>query len=80
MEWPKLFHNGLASSGDVGTGMLLPRAGWIGSWKYGTSLWNGDIGSTLPILATSLKTMIRCTRSHMPRTRGAAQSLPRLVC
>ena len=26
--------------------------------KYGASLWNGDIGSTLPILATSLKTLI----------------------
>ena len=58
VEWPKLFHDGLASTGDTDTGMLLPRAGWIGTWKYGASLWNGDIGSTLPILATSLKSMI----------------------
>ena len=29
--------------------MTLPRAGWIGTWKYGGSLWTGDIGSTFPI-------------------------------
>eukprot|EP01050_Picozoa_sp_SAG11_P011092 SAG11_NODE_1151_length_5668_cov_6.748070_2_plen_824_part_00 len=57
VHWPKLFHDGIASAGDT-PGMLLPRAGWIGSWKYGASLWNGDIGSTLPILANSIKTML----------------------
>lgn len=58
VQWPKLFQDGLAKSGDNETGMLLPRAGWIGQWKHGTSLWNGDIGSTFGVLATSLKTMI----------------------
>ena len=58
VQWPKLFQDGLAKSGDNETGMLLPCAGWIGQWKHGTSLWNGDIGSTFGVLATSLKTMI----------------------
>ena len=39
-------------------GCCCPRAGWIGQWKYGTSLWSGDIGSTLPILAQALKSVI----------------------
>lgn len=65
--WPKLFRDGLqqasarasaSSSRQVLNGVLLPRAGWIGSWKFGASLWNGDIGSTFPILATSLKTIL----------------------
>ena len=33
VQWPKLFQDGLAKSGDNETGMLLPRAGWIGQWK-----------------------------------------------
>ena len=28
VEWPKLFHDGLKSTGDT-PGMLLPRAGWV---------------------------------------------------
>ena len=38
--------------------VTLPRAGWIGTWKWGASLWTGDIGSTLPILADAVKTIL----------------------
>jgi alpha-D-xyloside xylohydrolase len=68
VAWPKLFRDGLEHALGIGDGqqkkvkgldgVLLPRAGWIGTWKHGASLWNGDIGSTLPILATSLKTIL----------------------
>lgn len=57
VAWPKVFHDGLKSEGESDV-ILLPRAGWIGTWKYGASLWTGDIGSTMPILATSVKTVL----------------------
>ena len=52
MLWPKVFYDGLRSEGEKeGTVMMLPRAGWVGTWKWGGALWTGDIGSTFPILA-----------------------------
>ena len=47
----------LVSSGETEI-MLLPRAGWTRTWKYGASLWTGDIGSTMPVLPASVKTLI----------------------
>jgi len=57
VQWPKVFHDGLVSEGESEV-VTLPRAGWIGTWKYGGSLWTGDIGSTFPILATQIKTIL----------------------
>ena len=57
MEWPKLFADGLRAAGETEFA-TLPRAGWIGTWKHAASLWTGDIGSTMPVLAVAVKTML----------------------
>jgi alpha-glucosidase (family GH31 glycosyl hydrolase) len=30
--------------------VMLPRAGWVGTWRHGAVLWSGDIGSTMEVL------------------------------
>jgi alpha-D-xyloside xylohydrolase len=37
VAWPKVIHDGLVSEGETDV-VMLPRAGWIGTWKYGGAL------------------------------------------
>lgn len=48
--WAQTFHDGLRRSGEKDI-IMLPRAGWAGSWRYGAALWSGDIQSTMPVMA-----------------------------
>eukprot|EP00463_Aulacantha_scolymantha_P003726 TRINITY_DN461_c0_g1_i2.p1 TRINITY_DN461_c0_g1~~TRINITY_DN461_c0_g1_i2.p1 ORF type:complete len:433 (-),score=81.46 TRINITY_DN461_c0_g1_i2:20-1318(-) len=60
--WSQAFHDGLSQSGEKDI-IMLPRAGWTGSWRYGAALWSGDIGSTLPVMADQLPTGISAQMS-----------------
>jgi len=60
--WAQTFHDGLIKSGEKDV-IMLPRAGWTGSWRYGAALWSGDIGSTLPVMADQLPTGISAQMS-----------------
>jgi len=51
--WAQTFHDGLRNSGEKDI-IMLPRGGWVGSWRYGAALWSGDIGGTLPVMANQV--------------------------
>lgn len=53
--WPQAFHDGLKAEGETEV-IMLPRAGYAGSWRWGAALWSGDIQSTFASLRTQVQT------------------------
>eukprot|EP01047_Picozoa_sp_COSAG01_P035584 COSAG01_NODE_2741_length_7157_cov_10.590677_2_plen_460_part_00 len=45
---------------------MLPRAGWVGTWRHGAVLWSGDIGSTMPVLKSQINIGISAQTSAIP--------------
>jgi len=61
----KLFYDGLKKAGENEI-ILLTRAAWIGSQKYGALVWSGDIPSTFESLRMSVKTGLNMAMSGIP--------------
>lgn len=55
--YAKLFYEGLKECGEEEI-ISLVRAAWIGSQRYGTLVWSGDIPSTFEALRKSIKTAL----------------------
>lgn len=51
--YAKTFYDGLQEAGEKET-VALTRAAWIGSQRFGVSVWNGDIPSTFEALKQSI--------------------------
>lgn len=51
--YAKTFYDGLREAGEKET-VALTRAAWIGSQRFGVSVWNGDIPSTFDALRQSI--------------------------
>lgn len=51
--YAKTFYDGLKEAGEEET-VALTRAAWIGSQRFGVSVWNGDIPSTFEALKQSI--------------------------
>lgn len=51
--YSKMFHDGLKAAGEEDV-ILLTRAAWPGSQKWGSAVWNGDIPSTWRALKQSV--------------------------
>ena len=49
LYWTQTFIDGLQEHGEKDI-VMLPRAGWVGTWRHGGVLWSGDIGSTMATL------------------------------
>ena len=45
---------------------MLPRAGWVGTWRHGAVLWSGDIGSTMTVLKSQINIGISAQTSAIP--------------
>eukprot|EP00040_Diaphanoeca_grandis_P033279 m.203534 g.203534 ORF g.203534 m.203534 type:complete len:829 (-) comp32854_c0_seq3:137-2623(-) len=42
----KMIYDGLIAKEPSETPVTLARSGWVGSWKFGASQWNGDLHAT----------------------------------
>lgn len=51
--YAKMFYEGLKEEGERET-IALTRAAWLGSQRFGVSVWNGDIPSTFDALRQSV--------------------------
>ncbi len=51
--YAKAFYEGLKEEGEQET-IALTRAAWLGSQRFGVSVWNGDISSTFDALRQSI--------------------------
>jgi alpha-D-xyloside xylohydrolase len=65
LYWSQTFYDGLRSHGETDI-MMLPRAGWVGTWRHGAVLWSGDIGSTMPVLKSQLNIGLSAQMSGVP--------------
>lgn len=45
---------------------MLPRAGWVGTWRHGAVLWSGDIGTTLDVLKGQVNIGLSAQMSGIP--------------
>lgn len=63
--YAKLFFEGLQKSGEEDI-ILLIRSAWIGSQRYGTLVWNGDIPSTFEALRMSVKSGLHMSMCGIP--------------
>jgi len=63
--WTQVFHDGLANAGETDI-VMLPRAGWVGTWRWGASLWSGDIQSTMPTLKSQVNIGLSAQSSGIP--------------
>lgn len=61
----KMFYEGLKSEGENDI-ILLTRAAYPGSQKYGAAVWNGDIMSTFEALRMSVKSGLSMAMSGIP--------------
>ena len=71
-SWPhsrllytQAFFDGLQGHGEEDI-VMLPRAGWVGTWRHGAVLWSGDIGSTMPVLKSQVNIGISAQTSAIP--------------
>ncbi len=63
--YSKMFYDGLKSEGEEDI-ILLTRAGYPGSQKFGSLVWNGDIVSTFDALRMSVKSGLSMAMSGIP--------------
>ena len=56
----QVFYDGLKSHGEEDI-VMLPRAGWVATWRHGAVLWSGDIGSTMSVLKSQMNIGIQKT-------------------
>ena len=63
--YSKLFYEGLKEAGEEKV-IVLTRAAYPGSQKYGSLVWNGDIASTFLNLRMSVKTGLSMAMSGIP--------------
>lgn len=63
--YTKLFYEGLKKTGEQEI-ISLTRAAWIGSQRYGTLVWNGDVPSTFDALRMSVKTGLNMAMCGIP--------------
>lgn len=63
--YSKMFYEGLKSEGETDI-ILLTRAAYPGTQKFGSLVWNGDIMSTFEALRMSVKTGLSMAMSGIP--------------
>lgn len=63
--YSKMFYDGLREAGEEDI-ILLTRAAYPGSQKFGSLVWNGDIISTFEALRMSVKTGLSMAMSGIP--------------
>ncbi len=63
--YSKMFYEGLKSAGEEDV-ILLTRAAYPGSQKFGSLVWNGDIPSSFESLRMSVKTGLSMAMSGIP--------------
>lgn len=63
--YSKMFYDGLREAGEEDI-ILLTRAAYPGSQKFGSLVWNGDIISTFESLRMSVKTGLSMAMSGIP--------------
>jgi len=61
----KAFHDGMAGEGEDEV-VLLCRAAWAGSQRYGAAVWSGDIGSTFEDLRRQIPAGLNIGLSGIP--------------
>ncbi len=61
----KAFHDGMADEGEDGA-VLLCRAAWAGSQRYGAAVWSGDIDSTFEDLRRQIPAGLNIGLSGIP--------------
>ncbi|MBE5928776.1 MAG: glycoside hydrolase family 31 protein [Lachnospiraceae bacterium] len=64
-HYSQLFYEGLKSEGEEDI-ILLTRAAYPGTQKWGSLVWNGDIQSTYDALRMSIKTGLSMTMCGIP--------------
>lgn len=65
LYWTQAFYDGLQSHGETDI-VMLPRAGWVGTWRHGGVLWSGDIGSTMDVLMGQVNIGLSAQASGIP--------------
>lgn len=63
--YSKVFYDGLKEAGEEDV-ILLTRAAYPGSQKFGSLVWNGDIASSFDALRMSVKTGLSMAMSGIP--------------
>lgn len=64
-HYAQLFYEGLKGIGETEI-ISLVRAAWIGSQRYGSLVWSGDIPSTFEALRMSVKTGLNMAMCGIP--------------
>ena len=65
LYWTQAFFDGLQGHKETDI-VMLPRAGWVGTWRHGAVLWSGDIGSTMEVLKSQVNIGISAQTSAIP--------------
>ena len=65
LYWSSVFYDGLRSHNENDI-VMLPRSGWVGTWRYGAVLWSGDIGSTMDVLKSQVNIGLSAQISGIP--------------
>jgi len=65
LYWTQMVKEGLESRGEKDI-IMLPRAGWVGTWKNGAVLWSGDIAPTMTVMADQIPTGLSAMMSGIP--------------
>ncbi len=64
--YAQMIHDGMKSIGKADESVTLTRAAWIGSQKYGTAVWSGDIPSTFESLSDQIKSGLNMAMCGIP--------------
>lgn len=65
LYWSQAFYDGLRSHGETDI-IMLPRAGWVGTWRHGGVLWSGDIGTNMEVLKGQINIGLSAQTSGIP--------------
>lgn len=65
LYWTQAFYDGLQSHGETDI-VMLPRSGWVGTWRHGGVLWSGDIGTTMTVLKGQMNIGLSAQMSGIP--------------
>ena len=53
--WTQMFQDGLMKKNNESASVMLPRAGYAGSWRTGAGIWSGDIWCTFDVLQSQFR-------------------------